>query len=294
MAALGRNIELQIYNADGSAFNNLVLHKFTVDSVIMSLGDKITGDVYYKDNSLAVTMREYVVYNNVHYVLVSPPTIVREGLVSDNSSLKGMTKYSFVFYHPMYMLGNLPFSDVAITQSQMQYLSENKTFSWCGTGLSFIDKINNNLEGTQWIAVTSGNAESLAKLSMLPSDIPTRKSTDQQKSNVLTFDNSFVSDALKTMYDTWEVPFVIDSLHAGEYYDSSHVDYYTLGKRFVIVVGLPSNEIVDSNSQNFAFQFGQGVGLKNNSRTPKNNKIVTEKCIASQLRYKINKWFMSV
>ena len=76
----------------------------------MSLGDKIYGDVLYRNSSLAVTMNEYIEYDGVHYVLVSPPTIVREGTVSDNSELKGMTKYSFVFYHPMYMLGNFPFS----------------------------------------------------------------------------------------------------------------------------------------------------------------------------------------
>ena len=57
---LGRNIALPIYNADGTAFHDLELTKFTADSIVMSLGDKITGDVYYIDNTLAVSMSEYI------------------------------------------------------------------------------------------------------------------------------------------------------------------------------------------------------------------------------------------
>lgn len=108
MALTGKNISLPIYynNSNGvrTPFHDLVLHKFTVDSVVMSLGDKITGDVYYNDKNLVCTMREYVVFNDVEYSLVNPPTLVKEGLVKDNSDLKGMSKYSFEFYHPMYIL----------------------------------------------------------------------------------------------------------------------------------------------------------------------------------------------
>jgi hypothetical protein len=43
----------------------------------------------------------------------------------------------------------------------------------------------------------------------------------------------------------------------------------------LILFGTPSNEILDNQGQPYIFRFGQGVGLKNNSRTPKNNKIVT-------------------
>lgn len=271
----GRNIEFPIYSSDGTIFNNLRLRKATYESTVMSLGDKITGDVMYRDNNLAVSMQEYIEYKGVKFVLVNPPTIIREGMVSDNSDSKGMTKYSFEFYHPMYNLANIPFTDVAVTSDEEKYLSQNKTFSWSGTGLEFINKMNKNLQNTEWIILVSDDASSIRNLSYLPSDIQVNKSDEQEKSNVLSFNDNFISDALKTAYDTWEVPFVIDSLQSGEYYDEEHVDYYTQGKRFVIMFGLPSNEIVDDNGNPYIFRFGKGVGLKNNSRTPRNNKIVT-------------------
>lgn len=257
---LGRNLTFPIYNADGTAFHGLELKKSTSDSVVMSLGDKVTGDVYYIDNTLAVTMQEYIVLNGVKYTLVSPPTIVREGMVADNAQLKGMTKYSFTFYHPMYMLGNIPFTDIAVTQSQAKYLSQNKTFSWIGTFSEYVAKLNANLASTEWLVVMSSSV-SQEKQNEIPDE-------------VLSFDKQFISNALKTGYDTWEVPFVITSINEGE-------TGYAQGKRFLITFGLPTQEIYTIDAQGhktstpFIFQFGKGVGLKNNSRTPRNNKIVT-------------------
>ena len=147
---LGLNQTFPIYNADGTAFHDLVIHQASVESTVMSLGDKISGDVFYKDNTLVVTMGEYIVYDGVKYVLVNPPTIVRNGMVSDNNGTNGMTKYSFVFYHPMYMLGNFPFSDIAVTNDETKYLSQSKTFSWIGNLFDFIAKLNKNLEQTDW------------------------------------------------------------------------------------------------------------------------------------------------
>ena len=257
---LGRNLTFPIYNADGTAFHGLELKKSTSDSVVMSLGDKVTGDVYYIDNTLAVTMQEYIVLDGVKYTLVSPPTIVREGMVTDNTQLKGMTKYSFTFYHPMYMLGNIPFTDIAVTQSQAKYLSQNKTFSWIGTFSEYVAKLNANLASTEWLVIMSSTV--------------TQEKQNEIPEEVLSFDKQFISNALKTGYDTWDVPFVITSINEGE-------TGYAQGKRFLITFGLPTQEIYTIDAQGhktstpFIFQFGKGVGLKNNSRTPRNNKIVT-------------------
>jgi len=278
---LGRNYTFPIYNQDGTSFFGLALRKSTFESVVMSLGDKITGDVYYKDNTLPITMQEYIEYKEnpsdeneqaVKYLLLNPPTITKEGLVRDNSELSGMTKYSFVFYHPMCLLANLPFSDVATSSNQERYLSENKEFSWIGTPSDYIAKINKNLQGTEWVVVKSVR-------------FPQEK--DNELSEVLQFNNETIADALKKGYDTWGVPFVVDAIKEGEYtYIDEHnqeIDYYSTeggSKRFVIVVGLPSNEIYASSldrqmNNHFVFRYGKGVGLKNNSRTPRNNKIIT-------------------
>lgn len=255
---IGRNITFPIYNEDGASFHDLVLKKATVDSIVMSLGDKVTGDVMYIDNSLSFTMKEYIVVDGVKYSLVNPPTIVREGMVADNSQLKGMTKYSFTFYHPMYFLGNIPFTDIAVTSDEEVYLSQNKTFSWVGNLFEFIAKLNANLANTEWVVISNITQSS---------DMWEKAS---KQSNVLTFDKQFISDALKTSYDTWDIPFVISQTNE------------TIGgvqKKFKIEFGLPIEDIYTTNDQNervpFVFQFGKGVGLKNNSRTPRNNKIVT-------------------
>ena len=221
-------------------------------------------------------------YNGVKYTLVNPPTVVREGMVSDNSTNKGMTKYSLVFYHPMYMLGNFPFTDVAVSSDQNKFLSQNKKFSWMGTGFDLIDKLNKNLEGTQWFVVASDDVESRAKLALFPSQIQANGKEQTEKQDVLTFDEQYISDVLKVFYDNWKTPFVIDKIEEGEYYftngQGQRIDWYSQAggnKRFVIVFGLPSNQILDGSGNEFVFQFGKNVGLKNNSRTQKNNKIIT-------------------
>lgn len=267
LKTLGRNITFPIYNADGTSFHGLEMKKSTVESVVMSLGDKITGDVYYKDNTLAVTMSEYIEYKAnpddeneepIHYILVNPPTIVREGMVSDNSELKGMTKYSFEFYHPMYQLGNFPFTDVATTSDEEKYLSENKSFSWIGKPQDFIDKLNKNLQGTVWYVRKSNR-------------FPVEK--DDELSEIQQFDKISVAEAIKKGYEIWEIPYIVSQLPSND-------PLYAQGKRFVVEYGLPSNEIYENESARqldtpFVFHMGQGVGLKNNSRTPRNNKIVT-------------------
>ena len=252
------NRTFPIFNENGTPFHDIVLRNVTVDSVVMSLGDKITGDCLYIDNRLEFTGKEYVEFNDIHYVLINPPTIVREGLVADNSGLNGLTKYSFEFYHPMALLSNFPFSDVAVKSGEEKYLSQNKSFSWIGKPQDYIDKLNKNLQNTVWV---------VAKSDRFPEE------KDDELSDVLTFDNNTIADALKTGYETWDIPYVISQI-------SEDDERYASGKRFLIEYGLPANEIYESDEQKqldnpFIFQFGKGVGLKNNSRNPRNNKIVT-------------------
>lgn len=342
---LGYNYVFDIYKSDGTQLQDptgrlLSLGKSTLELTGMSLGDKISGDVYSNGN-LQLTGGEYVVYNGVHFTLVNPPTLVYNGLTKDNSTEKGMLKYSFAFYHPMAALANMDFTDVAVSSDEKAYLSDSRKFSWIGKIADYCAKLNKNLQNTEWVCVV-GDSVDEGKLNEL--------------SEVLPFDNATIADALKTFYDTWGVPYITDSLHEGEYYyvnpNNERIDYYSEGKRFVIILGYPSNEIYGSSqTESFAcsvsmgegkyrcpyaitlsvgqkaqvsgginpsifladdlsdvgtnyiareqvqvyvveknnaqstlqltvqspyiFRCGQGLGLKNNSRTPKNNKIVT-------------------
>ena len=229
---------LNIYNEDGTPFHDISLRKHTFSTIVMSLNDKIEGEFYYKDNSLSFTLQEYVEYKGIKYILKNPPVVVRKGMTSENSEAKGMTKYSCTFYHEMIELYNIPFTDIAISSSEESYRSEKRTFSWIGTLSMFVQKINSCLAGTKWTC------------KLQPTFVD-----DGTMSDVLSFSNQFISDVCKTAYETWKVPFVVDG--------------------YTIWFGKPSKEILDNENKPYIFKFGQGVGLKNNDCTPKNNKVIT-------------------
>lgn len=229
---------LNIYNEDGTPFHDISLRKHTFSTIVMSLNDKIEGEFYYKDNSLSFTLQEYVEHKGIKYILKNPPVVVRKGMTSENSEAKGMTKYSCTFYHEMIELYNIPFTDIAISSSEESYRSEKRTFSWIGTLSMFVQKINSCLVGTKWTC------------KLQPTFVD-----DGTMSDVLSFSNQFISDVCKTAYETWKVPFVVDG--------------------YTIWFGKPSKEILDDENKPYIFKFGQGVGLKNNDCTPKNNKVIT-------------------
>jgi len=328
----GLNLKFNIYYDDEygvqHTFHDIVLRKVTYDNQIMSLGTNITGDFVWIDNKLQFSMREYIIYDDVKYYIVNPPTIVRNGLVKDSSDTKGGAKYSVTFYHPEYWLGEYSFCDVAVNSDEEIYLSQNKKFSWIGHLDDFVDKLNKNLESTLWVC----------RIDM--ATVPYSK-YHEELSDVLAFDNQYISDVLKTAYETWDVPYTTSIL-------STTDEDYADGKRYLITFGLPSTEIMgttnetvscdtnngqgiyyyrqpfhlykggslqvqsgatilDANLVNtglttyvaseetdvyaaylghsadvnctivnsYIFKMGKDVGLKNNSATPKNNKIVT-------------------
>ncbi len=231
---------LNIYNSDGTPFHDLCLKNYSWDDVTMGLSTKIEGDIFYKNNTLVFYYGEYVIYKNIKYSIRinTPPVIVRKGLTSDNSDLKGMTKYSLTFYHPMYQLYNIPFVDVAVTDDETRYKSEDNTFSWVGTITDYTKKINKCLQNTEWTCA------------LQPGFID-----DGTQSPVLQFNNQKISDALKTGYDTWNLPYIISG--------------------YTILFGSPASKIYQKNGSEFVFKIGSGLGLTNNDRTPKNNLIIT-------------------
>ena len=236
-----QNLIFDIYNEDGTSFHGLSLKKATFSTEMMSLSDNITGDVYSPDNNLTFSFKEYITYKGVNYYLLlsAPPTIVKKGMTEENGDLKGMTKYSFTFYHPMAFLFNIPFTDIAVSNDEKKYKSENTTFYWIGTISDLVTKISKNLQGTTWACkLQNGFVD------------------EGTMSEVIQFQNQSIADVLKTGYETYHVPYVIDGYN--------------------ILFGVPSNEILDETTNApYVFKMGQGLGLRNNDRTPKNNAIIT-------------------
>ena len=207
----------------------------------MSLDNNIEGYFYYPNNNLVFTYKEYITYKNVKYYLKidEPPTIVRKDLVDDDSETAGMTKYTIKFFHPMVLLYNIPFTDVAVSSNESKYKSEDTTFSWIGTLTALVQKINKCLEGT------------LFTCQLQPNFVD-----NGTQSDVISFDNQMISDVLKTAYEKFKVPFTVDGYN--------------------VLFGTPSNEIYKgSETTPYIFKMGQGLGLKDNDRTPKNNTIIT-------------------
>ena len=172
------NIILNIYNADGTAFNNIKLHKHTFSSIEMSLDNKIEGDFYSPNANLSFTLQEYVIYNGIKYTLKTPPTVINKGLLKDSGESKGMIKYSCTFYSETIELYNIPFTDVAVDTAGKTYKGEDKTFSWIGNLTDLVTKINKNLLGTKW------------SCALQPSYVE-----DNTLSEVISFDNQMITDA---------------------------------------------------------------------------------------------------
>lgn len=224
-----QNLILYIKNEDGASFHNIRLNKFAYTTTVMAFNSKIEGDFYYKDNSLSFTLAEYVEYKGMKFTLKNPPVIIKKGMTSDNSELKGMTKYTCTFFHEEIELYNIPLIDNRTAK---------RTFSWIGNLTSFLSLINESLKGTKWKA-----------------EIQPGFGVSSALSEVITFNNQFITDACKTAYETYKVPYVIDG--------------------YKILFGRPSNEIRNNDGRPYAFRLGQGLGLRNNDVTPKNNKVIT-------------------
>ena len=236
-----QNLIFQIYNADGSYFHGLSIKSSTYISQAMAISDNIEGYIYYPTNELSFTFKKYITYNGVNYYMKidEPPTIVMKGLLEDNNEAKGMTKYTIKFYHPMVLLFNIPFTDVAVSVDEKKYKTNDTSFYFKGTLSNFLQKLNVCLSNTPFTcALQSGFVD------------------DGTQSDVIQFDNQMISSVLGTLYDTFKVPFVFDG--------------------YKILFGTPSAEIyANGETSPFVFKLGQGLGLKDNDRTPKNNTIVT-------------------
>lgn len=232
-------MDLQLLDKNGISFYDVVIHKYTYSEQAMQIGRKITASFVYKDNSLhdKFTKREYIIYKQNKYWLSKQPSIEQKGMLSDNSELKGAVKYNCEFVSEDVILANTFVCDVNYGDLVVQTRNGSRTFYFFGTVREYVAMLNANLQF---------NLPSSGWNAIMQSGFVDKGITPERP---IAFRDNTIEDALKTLYDTYKVP------------------YYIQGT--TIVVGKPILEV------GHIFQFGQGVGLKNNDRIAKGNKVIT-------------------
>lgn len=222
-----------------TAWNDISLNKYSyVDSVMTT--KKITGEFLYKDQSLLLLFSklQYVTYDNQRYYLLKPPTVSQNLILGEDSSSQGMVKYTCEFSDESALLSNIPFTDTALPNTdENAYRNGSRTWYFFGTITELQQRINaclqENAPGSGWTCALQAGFIDDGKTPDAP----------------ILFDNITIADALKTAYDTYDIPYIFSNK--------------------TIYIGSVVTEI------DYTFELGQGLGLKNNNRTPKNNTVIT-------------------
>lgn len=229
---------LDLLKANGDPFHDIKIYDFEFNSETMS-GKKITCSFLWKDNTLVSTKKEYVMYNDEKFTMSKAIPIEQKGMLDDNSELKGMVKYTCEFSSEEIILENIYISDLNYDDVVVQTRNGNRNFYFYDNVSKFASFINANLSNTiptlGWTCVTQTG---------LPYDI-----LSKLPEKPIPFNDNTVAEALKSFYDNYKVPFYIENK--------------------TIYLGMPSVFLSKT------LKFGQGLGLKNNDRIPKNNKVIT-------------------
>ena len=229
---------LDLLKANGDPFHDIKIYDFEFNSETMS-GKKITCSFLWKDNTLVSTKKEYVMYNDEKFTMSKAIPLEQKGMLDDNSELKGMVKYTCEFSSEEIILENIYISDLNYDDVVVQTRNGNRNFYFYDNVSKFASFINANLSNTiptlGWACVTQTGL-TYDILSKLPE-------------KPIPFNDNTVAEALKSFYDNYKVPFYIENK--------------------TIYLGMPSVFLSKT------LKFGQGLGLKNNDRIPKNNKVIT-------------------
>jgi len=229
---------LDLLKANGDPFHDIKIYDFEFNSETMS-GKKITCSFLWKDNTLVSTKKEYVMYNGEKFTMSKAIPLEQKGMLDDNSELKGMVKYTCEFSSEEIILENIYISDLNYDDVVVQTRNGNRNFYFYDNVSKFASFINANLSNTiptlGWTCVTQTG---------LPYDI-----LSKLPEKPIPFNDNTVAEALKSFYDNYKVPFYIENK--------------------TIYLGMPSVFLSKT------LKFGQGLGLKNNDRIPKNNKVIT-------------------
>ncbi len=228
--------KIYIKNQDGTNFYDIYLTEISVSNNVM--GDLYaTSKFMYKDNSLADKFINgiYIDYGDDRFYISEQPSLSHNN--KDNS---GMTQYDIKFSHAREDLKNVPFTDEPLPNTnEFNFRNGSRKVQFFGKLTEMINRINACLLRN----APSGDSKKQWELIFQEGFI------DNTEPQQIIIDNGFITDALQTMYDTWKVP------------------YMFVG--FKIYIGVPVTEI------GHVFEYGQGVGLKNDDRISKKNKIIT-------------------
>lgn len=223
--------KLILYNSDGTPFHGIYLTTFIFTDNVMAetfLSGSFKYDGTFLDSEFDKT--QYTIYKQNKYYIFDAPTI---SMKYDD----GLVKYDVKFIPEKDLLKNIPFTDEVTEGVENRYFTSGRDVKFFGDIQEFVGRLN---------AVLLKNAPAEGNNTQWTAELQADINTETFEINL---SNVFVTDALKTMYETYNVPYYIENRK--------------------ILIGKPNFKV------NKIFEYGQNKGLCGLTKTPKNNKVVT-------------------
>lgn len=223
--------KLILYNSDGTPFHGIYLTTFSFTDNIMAetfLSGSFKYDGTLLDSEFDKT--QYTIYKQNKYYIFDAPTV---SMKYDD----GLVKYDVKFIPEKDLLKNIPFTDEVTEGTENRYFTSGRDVKFFGDIQEFVGRLN---------AVLLKNAPAEGNNTQWTAELQADIKTEVFEINL---SNVFVTDALKTMYETYNVPYYIENRK--------------------ILIGKPNFKVSK------VFEYGQNKGLCGLTKTPKNNKVVT-------------------
>lgn len=223
--------KLILYNSDGTPFHGIYLTTFSFTDNVMAetfLSGSFKYDGTLLDSEFDKT--QYTIYKQNKYYIFDAPTV---SMKYDD----GFVKYDVKFIPEKDLLKNIPFTDEVTEGTENKYFTSGRDVKFFGDIREFIGRLN---------AVLLKNAPAEGNNTQWTVELQADLKTEAFEINL---SNVFVTDALKTMYETYNVPYYIENRK--------------------ILIGKPNFKVSK------VFEYGQNRGLCGLTKTPKNNKVVT-------------------
>lgn len=229
------NKKIYIKKGDGTNFYDVYIKEISVTNNVMS--DWFASCSFtYKDNSLCDKFDSSLY---IDYRGNRYFLFEQPNITQNYTDKGGFVTYELKFSHVSEELKQIPFTDEPITAAEENYKTGSRSVIFFGRITEMVDRINAALQANAPSRVGESNWSIQLQTGFV----------DETEPSQFTFSNEFVFDALSKMYEIFKVP------------------YNVVGK--TIYVGVPVTEV------GYIFEYGSGVGLKNNDRVSKKNQIIT-------------------